>query len=110
MPNQHLKVEWPPISRPTDPLTSHEAEAVITDRGSRRSHCDEIYALVKDNPGLTAGEIGILTEGMDGYWKRLSDLKNDGLIRQDQPRVWDGSGRKQVTWWPIIEPVQGKLI
>ena len=100
--------EWSPASRTTDPMTSHEAEAVVTETGSRSTQCDNIYAVIADTPGLVAGEIAEVTSyGMHITSRRLADLKNRGLARQGQPRVWAGSGRKQVTWWLI--PKQGEF-
>jgi len=97
---------WPPVSHRDDPETSQEAENAITASGSRASHCDHIFEVVKDNPGLTAGAIGVLAEDMidlvgAAVWKRLSDLKTQGRVRQGQTRVFEGSGRRQVTWWPV---------
>ena len=97
---------WPPATHRNDPETSQEAENAINASGSRSSQCDHIFVVVKDNPGLTAGAIGVLTEDMielvgAAVWKRLSDLKTQGRVRQGQTRVFEGSGRRQVTWWPV---------
>mgnify|MGYP003151261642 CR=1 FL=1 len=79
---------WTPVSRSSDPGTSHEAEKSINKDSTSEKN------------GLTTGEIGQLVGNMDGWWKRLSDLKNLGLILQGTPKVWSGTGRKQSTWWP----------
>jgi len=93
---------WPPASHRNDPETSQEAENAITASGSRASHCDQIYSVVEAEPGLTAGQIGVMSGyGMHITSRRLADLKNRGRVRQGQPRVFEGSGRRQVTWWPV---------
>jgi hypothetical protein len=105
-PTSEQQLFWPPASHRNDPETSQEAEDSINASGSRASHCDHIFEVVKEHPGLTAGAIGVLTEDMielvgAAVWKRLSDLKNRGRVRQGQTRVFEGSGRRQVTWWPV---------
>ena len=101
---------WPPITRTGDPITSYEAETVVNETGSRRSQCDNIYTVVLENPGRTAGEIAVTTGyGMHITSGRLADLKNRGLARQGQSRVWEGSGRRQVTWWAVVDPELGEF-
>ena len=91
---------WTPASRSSDPGTSHEAEKSINKDSTRESNARRLLEIVREKNGLTTGEIGQLVGNMDGWWKRLSDLKNLGLILQGTPRVWSGTGRKQSTWWP----------
>jgi hypothetical protein len=99
-----------PVSRRDNPVTSFEAEASINSGGSRQTHIHRVLTIVRQSPGLTTGQVGEVSGlGQMETRKRLSDLKNTGLIRQGVPRVWEGSGRRQVTWWPVIEPVQGVL-
>ena len=93
---------WPPATHRNDPATSQEAENAINASGSRASHCDQIYSVVEAEPGLTAGQIGVMSGyGMHITSRRLADLKNRGRVRQGQTRVFEGSGRRQVTWWPV---------
>ena len=100
-----------PVSRRDNPMTSFEAEASINMDGSRKTQCRYILDVVMATEGRVAGEIGEATGyGMHITSRRLADLKNVGLIRQGLPRIWEGSGRKQSTWWPVIEPVQGELL
>jgi hypothetical protein len=100
-----------PVSRRDNPLTSFEAEASINERGSRQTQSQRILAAVTLAEGQVAGEIGEATGyGMHITSRRLADLKNVGIIRQGQPRFYAGSGRRQVTWWLIREPVQGELL
>ena len=94
---------WPPASGRDDPATSYDAEAEVN-RGKRRTHAEMVFAWVETAPGLTAPEYGAATElGHIEAQRRLSDLKARGLVRQG-----DRQGR-YMTWWPVIEPVQGEL-
>ena len=103
----------PPIARNSDLATSHEAAREITESGKRLTLMWLLLEIVQDVPGQTAGEYGVLIVERSsryadaGVWKRLADLKNKGLLRQGEPRVWDtGPGathRKQCTWWPVKE-------
>lgn len=101
--------QWTPASRRSDPWTSASAETAITRDGTRLTNARRVLAVVQARPGLTTGEIGEFI-GMDGHWKRLSDLSRQGLIYQGPARTWRGSGRKQSTWWPAVEFVQGKML
>ena len=101
-PTSEQQPLWPPVSHRDDPETSQEAEDSINASGSRASHCDQIYSVVEAEPGLTAGQIGVMSGyGMHITSRRLADLKNRGRVRQGQTRVFEGSGRRQVTWWPV---------
>ena len=100
-----------PVSRRGGPPTSFEAEAAINADGSRQTQCRYILDVVLATEGRVAGEIGEATGyGMHITSRRLADLKNIGLIRQGLPRIWAVSGRRQVTWWPVGDPVQGGLL
>ena len=100
-----------PVSRRDNPMTSFEAEASINMDGSRATHLRTVLTIVRDMPGLTTGEVGEVSGlGQMETRKRLSDLKNSALARQGSSRVWPQSGRRQSTWWPVIEPVQGELL
>ena len=97
----------PPIARTTDPDTSHEAAEILNESGVRTTLMEQCLEFVQRFPGHTSGEIGDRTGlGHDRVWRRLSDLKNRGMIVQGPPRQWHG--RAQVTWLPVEE--QGRLI
>ena len=89
--------EHVPASRNSDPQTSHTAEAEITKSGQRGSLMRRCLHYVEDNPNQTAGEI---SEGLGlNSWqvsKRLSDLKNRGLIMQNGQKEFEG--RMQSQW------------
>jgi len=88
------------VSRSTDPQTSHEAEDHINKSGSRSKQVAKFLNAVREHEGATSGELAEAV-GLTMYEasKRLADLENAGKIRKGEPRVWEGSGRKQSTWW-----------
>ena len=77
----------PPVARDRDPVTSHAGhDKIQPKRGTRMA---EVLALLKAYPaGLTAQEVEAFLTYTDrttgkrvtGFWKRLSDLKNAGLV------------------------------
>lgn len=89
-----------PVSRATDPGTSHIAAEEVTRSGRRDSHVAMVMAVVRETPGLVAHEIAPLV-GLDYIEcvRRLSDAKNRGLAFQGPPAKWQG--RPCVTWWPV---------
>ena len=91
-----------PISRPSDPITSHLAGREITQSGQRQTIMQQCLEYVTHNPGQTAGAIGEGTGlGHMRVERRLSDLKNKGKLTQGRGRLWNG--RLQVTWWVVEE-------
>lgn len=87
----------PPLARTSDPITSHEAAARVTNRESIKARC---LAYIRAHPGVTAGQVGVGTDlGYEKVWRRVSELKNDGLIYEGvETREW--GGRQQVTLYP----------
>tara|TARA_R100000306_G_C4359165_1_gene134368 strand:+ start:927 stop:1259 length:333 start_codon:yes stop_codon:yes gene_type:complete len=87
-----------PVSRRGDPLTSRRAEHELNESGQRITLMEQCLDYVTSNQGQTAGEIGDGTGlGHMRVERRLSDLKNKGLLTQGSPRQWHG--KAQVTWW-----------
>ena len=86
-----------PAHRSTDPETSAEADANITNSGDRGSLMERCLWYVQDNPNQTAGEISAGL-GLNSWQvsKRLSDLKNKGLITPSGVKLFEE--RKQQTW------------
>ena len=86
-----------PAHRNTDPATSAEADAIITNSGDRGSLMERCLWYVQDNPDQTAGEIsGALGLNSWQVSKRLSDLKNKKLIIPSGTKLFEG--RRQQTW------------
>jgi len=86
------------LARTSDPVTSHQSAHALVATGQLAKLAGEMLVLVREHPGLTAGEYGLLTD-IDGHWKRLSDLKKAGLAYQGTPRKY--RNRNQCTWWPL---------
>lgn len=74
------------LARFTDPETSHRADATLREReGSateirRGTHRHRALVCFEEN-SLIAEDVKVLT-GVDGIWKRVSDLKNLKLIQR----------------------------
>lgn len=93
----------PPISRTTDPATSHLAAEAISVSGRRASQVRLCVATVAAHPGATAYEVGEIS-GL-GHWsatKRLSDAWRVGLVEKGEPRFNEATRRHQITWWPAV--------
>ena len=87
------------LARIYDPATSHVASARLSQReGSaveirRGTHRHRALAVIEIEP-CTAEEVKRYT-GLDGIWKRVSDLKNLNLIRATGDTRPSSSGREQ---------------
>ena len=90
-----------PVSRKTDPSSSRSAEAEINRTGSRRAQQEKIFEHVRRWPGHTSLEMSRYLN-LDRYQiaRRLSDLKNAGLVYQGDVKKCDIGGRDAVTWFP----------
>ena len=88
-----------PIARASDPGTSHAAAEALTRSGGRVRQLDVVLRAVLAHPGLTGTELGDTTGmGQVPAVRRLSELKNRGMVVQGAPVGLNG--RRQVTWWP----------
>ena len=97
--------DLPPIVRAGNPATSQLAATEITESGERQTLMRLALRHVRGHPGQTAGEIGDGTGlGHMRVERRLSDLKNKGLLTQGNHRQWHG--KAQVTWWLVEEQLQ----
>jgi hypothetical protein len=103
---------FPPATRRTDPATSWEAERGITRSGDRLTQAERVLYEVRTHPGQTAAEIGVAVHlGHVPAQRRLSDLRNQGLIRQGEPRECAVKHTRMVTWHPFEPGVrQGVLL
>lgn len=91
-----------PISRKTDPISSHEAARMITDSGIRGKQQREVLKLVIDNPGRTSRELSA-SSIYDRYVvaRRLPELEDAGLVKKgDIKKCWY-SDKNAVIWWRI---------
>lgn len=97
------------MSRNTDPETSHQAalEHALTTLSERRR---QVFDLVNDFPGQTAGELARIMLRRFGHLpitvcaetphKRLPELERLGLVRRGDARECGDSGYDRMTWWP----------
>ncbi len=89
-----------PITRNTDPITSHIAADQFTKSGKRQNHKDIIFKAICDNPGKTAGELGQITGlGQVRVTRRLSEM--DVLIYPGQNRVCTVNKSLMRTWFGV---------
>lgn len=101
----------PPISRNTDPDSSHLAGEKVTKSGKRRRQMDILLDLVGRRPGMTATEMVDYCH-LDRYQisRRLADLKNVGRIYQGATRRCHVRGSMMVTWHIVPQDGQVELL
>jgi len=80
----------PPLARNSDPRTSHEA-AKADREGSKR----EIILAVRQYGAMCSGEIAEKLPHLEGVWKRVSELKRDGLLVVVGSTVYARTGKTQ---------------
>ena len=99
MNSQQGEFTFPPASHKHDPSTSKAGAREVTRSGRRASQANRVMDAVRTFPGLTAGEIGTITElGHVRAQRRLSDLKNLDKVFADGQAKFKRS--KQSRWWP----------
>ena len=82
----------PSRARRKDPTTSHEAAAKLS---TALSHCATLLETYqRESRSLTDEEASRIT-GLEGAWKRCSDLRNQGLIRPIEKRTASTGRRVQ---------------
>lgn len=88
-------------ARRDDPATSHEAAAAVESTGLADTQRDDILAIVRAEPGLTADEVAERygTERCIAS-RRLPELREDLLIHNGPVRHSTINGRRCLTWWP----------
>ena len=98
----HYVNPWPlpPTHRNSDPQTSAQGDSDVTNSGDRSSLMERCLWYIQDHPDQTAGEI---SEGLGlNSWqvsKRLSDLKNKGVIAPSGEKLFNN--HRQQTWREI---------
>ena len=99
MNSQQGEFTFPPVSHKHDPSTSKEGAREVTRSGRRASQANRVMDAVRTFPGLTAGEIGTITElGHVRAQRRLSDLKNLDKVFADGKMKFEGNNQSR--WWP----------
>lgn len=94
-----------PIARTSDPVTSHDAAAQVTDGGERQ----RMMRVAADGlllwPGLTAKELEAKLGYSDGaIRKRLNDLRLKGEAHTGPARKCTLTGKLAMTWHPGPAP------
>ncbi len=93
-----------PISRWTDPESSHRAGQELIESGAHAAQKNAVLALVRAKPDSTSAELADLAERagvpLDRYAvaRRLPDLEKDGKVCRSGMRDCRVSGRRAVTW------------
>ena len=87
---------WPPIARKTDPATSKRA-AADQELGPRHTNMRRVLEVIGTWPDLTAREAAARA-GVDGGWKRVSDLHAKGLVEISGQRACKMTGKLARTW------------
>ena len=80
-------------ARATDPDTSHEAAARVSNAAAMKRR---LLAVFQAAPGGLSAEAACEAAGYtpaDGAWKRVSDLERDGLIADSGQRVLSSHNR-----------------
>jgi len=81
-----------PTHRRADPETSRQEVP------NQREIKKKILNTIRQFPeGITAGELGHVS-GIEGVWKRLSELEKDGFIVRGTPKLYARTNRWQATW------------
>lgn len=99
---------YSPLARRGDPQTSYVAAKQAEGSKHHESIRERILRALDDRDGQTAGEIAdYLGLRHEQVWRRVSDLKTDGLIAPRGTRHWQGSGKAQDIMWIVrVQPEQ----
>ena len=84
-----------PLARNTDARTSHAAAARMAGSLRQGSLKALAYGALFEHGPLTSGEIAdSVAMQHEKIWRRVSDLKNDGIIYPDGERMWHGTAQQ----------------
>lgn len=88
------------IARDRDPVTSKLAAEQITASGERARQQNQCLGAVKQWPGRTSAELARCM-GTDRFMpaRRLSELREQGLIENGLPVRCTVTGKQSLTWW-----------
>lgn len=91
-----------PISRATDPHSSHDAEIHLNKSGVRARQQNIVLKVIEEYPNLTSLELAVKAN-MCRYMlaRRLPELAGVGKLHRGQIRTCNESGRLAQTWLPI---------
>ena len=96
-----------PVSRNTDPATSHDAEA--KQLGKRAVRARQVLGLINKYPARTTGELArhmlrdypelSITVCAETPHKRAADLEAKGLVAKGMPWKCTDTGYERLTWY-----------
>ena len=91
-------------ARKKDPSTSHEAAREVETSGRASGQRAICFQEALNHPGQTAAEIAKAT-GLERHVpsRRLPELREAGLVRNDDVRPCRITGRNSMTWVPVKE-------
>lgn len=94
-----------PLASPADPVTSHDAGERHERSGRLGRNAEIVFAIVRDNPGLTSVEIFSAQDrsSLDRHEvsRRLSDLRNAGRVRQGAAKECSIKRVAMVSWFVV---------
>ncbi len=98
------------LTHSDDAITAHQAIPMFALSGKRQTHCELVLEAVQQFPGCTAITLMKRT-GLKEYQvrRRLTDLKNQGLVRTGAITLDPTHQSEMVTWWPAEEDGQMRL-
>src|SRR5262245_14600872 len=115
-PSHSSPVPTSPLYGSTDKATSAQAAAALLGHPERLGGLQrEALELVREFPGRTCKELanlaharrGDAAQGIEWYrqriGRRLSEIEAAGLIYAGRTEIDRDTGRKAVTWWPVLE-------
>jgi len=96
-------LSYSPISRNTDPVTSHLAALEVTQDGTRAKQQRAVLTALKSHPGHTSMELSQFSGVLSRYdfARRLPELEDAGLVMKGPKRRCALTGKQAVTWRAI---------
>ena len=91
-------MNFSPATRTSHPETSKIAEENITKSGKRKTHCDKVLKLLRQNNGSTTKELAAVEGNKLTHaqiWRRMNDLVENGFIKRNERITREG----HCTWW-----------
>lgn len=92
-----------PASHRDDPITSYEAEQLITGSGKRATQQQAVFLAVCKFPGRTSAELSqLIDKDRAMVARRLPELVTGGFIEKGEIVKCKACGSNCVTWYPTV--------
>ncbi len=91
-------------ARTSDPCTSKASAKHVESSSRQQELCKLLMADVMEDPGHITEYYCLLHPGVDGLWKRMSDLVNKGLVLYEGWEVSPSTGMEAQLVWPVAAP------